>query len=133
MGTDCLESCPGCARHVRCGERVCPFCGAAVQFFVSVPEYRLNTPLRRSQSRAFGAALAAAGIAFACESTNTVAVYGAPYEPVDAASTGGTHPNGGAPAAGTGGTAAGRPDGGRSGTAGRGGAGGGSGKGGAKR
>jgi hypothetical protein len=112
MQADGLESCPACARHVRRGERACPFCGAAVQFFVSVPAYRLKTPLRRSQSRAFGAALAAAGVAFACESTNAVAIYGAPFEPVDAAGSGGTHPSGGAPAAGTGGTAAGHPSGG---------------------
>lgn len=104
-----LSECPECARHVRAGERACPFCGASVQFFISVPEYRLKTRLRRGQMLALGAALTAAGVA--CSSDEqVVAIYGAPVEvagtPANPGGTGGTPAMGGRGGnAGQGGTA----------------------------
>jgi len=128
MGTDCLESCPECARHVRCGERACPFCGAKIAFFMRVPDYRLNKRFNRAQMLALGAALAAVGVACGNDD-QVVAIYGAPSEPVAGArataGTGGTDVMGG-----SGGTA-GHP--GSSGSGNHGDEGGGSGEGGAPR
>jgi hypothetical protein len=62
MGNHLLP-CPGCARHVRAIDPMCPFCGAALptslrqQMVPRVPLKRLG----RSATLAFGAALAAAG------------------------------------------------------------------------
>ncbi len=76
MGVDCLKACPACSRHVRCGERSCPFCGTAIQFFMSAPEYRLKTRLDRGGMFALGAAFSAAGILLACDNGTTGALYG---------------------------------------------------------
>ncbi len=76
MGIDCLKACPACSRHVRCGERSCPFCGTAIQFFMSAPEYRLKTRLDRGAMFALGAAFGAAGILLACDNGATGALYG---------------------------------------------------------
>jgi hypothetical protein len=67
MGIVCLSECPACARHLRCGERSCPFCGARVTSLMRVLDYRLQTSLNRSRLFSLGAALAAAGIAVNCE------------------------------------------------------------------
>jgi hypothetical protein len=76
MGVDCLKACSACSRHVRCGERTCPFCGTAIQFFMSAPEYRLKTRLDRGAMFALGAAFGAAGILLACDNGATGALYG---------------------------------------------------------
>jgi hypothetical protein len=142
MSDTSLFECTGCARHVRAGERACPFCGANIDFFMSTPEYRLKTRLNRGQLLALGAALAAIGIACSSD-VQTVAAYGAPGEPLGGqagdAGTGGTAAIGGlggGGTAGSGGSAGSGGTGGRAGTAGLGAAGddgGGSGEGGAKR
>ena len=80
MGFNCLSACPKCNRHVRCGERACPFCGAEVTSFLRVLEYRVTNRLDRSRMFSLGAALAAAGFVTNCESQGQ-AVYGAPCNP----------------------------------------------------
>ena len=125
MSDASLTNCPACARHVRAGERACPFCGANVQFFISVPDYRLKTRLRRGQMLAIGATLAAAGVA--CSSDDqVVAIYGAPVEVGGSAGhtagTGGTAAGAGGTAAGGRGGSAGSDDAGEGGNSGEGGA-----------
>jgi len=71
MGTTSLTVCPGCSRHVRCGERACPFCGAGVSSFARVLEYRVNTRLDRGLMISLGAALTAAGFAMGCSENAT--------------------------------------------------------------
>jgi len=66
---DHLLPCPGCTRHVRAAEPVCPFCGEALPLSLrsrapQVPGRRLG----RAATIAFGAALAATGCS---ESHNT--------------------------------------------------------------
>jgi len=79
MGTTCLSVCPECNRHVRCGERACPFCGARVTSFMRVLEYRVMTRLDRSRALSLGAALTAAG--FATDCSYGTPEYGAPCNP----------------------------------------------------
>jgi hypothetical protein len=66
--------CPACARHVKCGDRVCPFCAA------SVPEAALCATVvsaRMSRSALFAAGAMGASIAItSCANTNTT--YGVP-------------------------------------------------------
>ena len=83
MGTSCLSECPSCQRHVRCGERACPFCGASVNTFIRVLEYRLLTRLNRSQALSLGAALTTAGFVASCDlfEGKGQPVYGAPCNP----------------------------------------------------
>jgi hypothetical protein len=80
MGTTSLTVCPGCNRHVRCGERACPFCGASVSSFAQVLEYRINTRLDRYRSLSLGAALTAAGFVTNC-TNDPVPMYGAACAP----------------------------------------------------
>src|SRR5450432_3601729 len=77
---DCLKACAECNRHVRCGERICPFCGAAVTHFMRAPEDRLKTQLGRGATVALGAALGAIGFALGC-GTKTTPAYGSPCNP----------------------------------------------------
>ncbi len=83
MGTSCLSECPSCRRHVHCGERACPFCGATVNSLMRVLEYRLLTRLNRSQALSLGAAMTAAGFVTSCDDLGGQAtpVYGAPCNP----------------------------------------------------
>jgi len=67
MGIVCLSECPACSRHLRCGERSCPFCGAGVTSFMRVLDYRIKTSLNRSRLFSIGAALTAAGFTVNCE------------------------------------------------------------------
>lgn len=76
MGTTCLTVCPECNRHLRCGERACPFCGARVSSFLRVLEYRLKTRLSRGQGLSLGAALTAVGIASIGNDISCIAAYG---------------------------------------------------------
>lgn len=115
MGVSCLEACPECARHVRCGSLVCPFCGAKAQFFLRVADYRLETPLGRGKQFALGAALTAAGFTMSCEAA-IEPMYGiacAPHEcevsPGVAGASG--HATGGAPIGGSGGVSGADPGG----------------------
>ena len=78
---DCLKACAECGRHVRCGEQNCPFCGAALTFFMGAPEYRLKTRLGRGATYAVGAALGAAGFVIGCESSTTP-LYGGACTPL---------------------------------------------------
>ncbi|MES1186603.1 MAG: hypothetical protein ABUL60_22510 [Myxococcales bacterium] len=78
MGTTCLTVCPECNRHLRCGERACPFCGARVSSFLRVLEYRLKTRLSRGQGLSLGAALTAVGIASIGNDISCIAAYGGP-------------------------------------------------------
>jgi hypothetical protein len=80
MGMTCLTVCPECNRHLRCGERACPFCGAQVSSFLQVLEYRVKTRLNRSQVLSLGASLTLAGFATSCVG-GSVAEYGAPCNP----------------------------------------------------
>jgi len=112
MGTTSLSVCPGCNRHVRCGERACPFCGASVSSFACVLEYRIKTRLDRGRAFSLGAALAAVGVASGCEEQGFPA-YGAPCNPPSCQFPGG----GGTTAAGAGGSAGGVQLGGNAGTA----------------
>jgi hypothetical protein len=102
MGITCLSECGACRRHVRCGERRCPFCGVAVRARMRVLPYRLLNRLERSRAFSLGAALAAAGIASGCDSQGGPA-YGAPCNPPEcgapaSGSGGGGAPSGGGPA-----------------------------------
>jgi hypothetical protein len=81
MGTTCLSVCPECARHVRCGERACPFCGGKVSSFMRVLEYRVVTRFDRSRAVSLGAALTAAGFAVGCEA-NSGPAYGVACTPM---------------------------------------------------
>lgn len=84
MGSSaCLSECPSCQRHVRCGERACPFCGARVTSLMRVLEYRLVTRLSRSQLLSLGTAMTAAGFALGCneETATPRPIYGAPCNP----------------------------------------------------
>lgn len=101
MGTTCLTVCPECNRHVRCGERDCPFCGARVSSFLRVQEYRLKARLGRGQGFSLGAALAAVGIATLGNDIGC-AVYGGPCVQSESCEQGGW---GAAPVAGSGGHA----------------------------
>lgn len=83
----CLMPCGGCNRHVRVGERGCPFCGAMLALSEPVAELRLLTRLDRSRLVALGALLSAAGIALGCREQKVVAVYGAPPSQVGTSST----------------------------------------------
>jgi hypothetical protein len=79
---DCLKVCAECNRHVRCGERACPFCGAAVTHFMRAPEYRMKTRLGRGATFSLGAALGAIGFSVGCSSDETTTpVYGASCNP----------------------------------------------------
>jgi hypothetical protein len=106
MGIDCLSECPECNRHVRCGERACPFCGAKVASFMRVLEYRLVNRLDRSRVFSLGAALTAAGFLTNCE-TESVAVYGAPCNPPACGPNAGTAGQAGEPGGGGGDTGGG--------------------------
>lgn len=99
MGIDCLSECPECNRHVRCGERACPFCGAKVASFMRVLEYRIVNRLDRSRIFSLGAALTAAGFLTNCE-TESVAVYGAPCNPPACGPVAGTAGQAGEPGSG---------------------------------
>jgi hypothetical protein len=102
---DCLKACAECSRHVRCGERTCPFCGAAVTVFMRAPEYRLKTRLGRGATFSLGAALGAVGFVLACEADRTQALYGAPCNPPSCTfpSNGGAGASGGVAGGGAGG------------------------------
>ncbi|HXK19238.1 MAG TPA: hypothetical protein VNG33_15600 [Polyangiaceae bacterium] len=89
MGTTSFTVCPGCSRHVRCGERACPFCGASVSSFARVLEYRINTRLDRYRSLSLGAALTAAGFVTNC-SENATPVYGIACTPTTCPDVGGS-------------------------------------------
>lgn len=107
MGTTCLSVCPECARHVRCAERACPFCGGKVSSFMRVLEYRIVTRFDRSRAVSLGAALTAAGFAVGCEA-NSGPVYGVACTPMicpvgGAGAAAGASTSGGS-GAGTGGT-----------------------------
>lgn len=107
MGMTCLSECGACRRHVRCGARRCPFCGSALGARLGVTPYRLLNRLDRSRAFSLGAALAAVGIASACEGQGGPA-YGAPCNPPGCVvPTGGSDATGGggqtAPTAGDGG------------------------------
>jgi hypothetical protein len=84
MGFGCLTECSSCKRHVRCGERACPFCGAPVTSFMRVLEYRLLNRLDRARALSLGAAMTAAGFVTSCGTS--VPIYGAPCNPPDCAS-----------------------------------------------
>jgi hypothetical protein len=88
MGIGCLTECVACHRHVRCGERACPFCGQAQASRLRVLQYRLLNRLDRSRAFSLGAALATVGIASACESQGA-AIYGAPCNPPECVIPGG--------------------------------------------
>jgi hypothetical protein len=90
MGTTCLSVCPECARHVRCGERACPFCGARVSSFMRVLEYRVLTRFDRSRLVSLGAALTAAGFAVGCYEGSSGPAYGIACTPIMCPSHGGT-------------------------------------------
>jgi hypothetical protein len=108
MGTTCLSVCPECSRHVRCGERACPFCGAAVTSLMRVLEYRVMTRLDRTRAFSLGAALTAAGFATSCGEGGPV--YGAPCNPPGCMFPSGGDGNAGSPtlggSSGSGGTTA---------------------------
>src|SRR5438105_2256224 len=96
MGTTCLTVCSGCNRHLRCGERACPFCGAPVASFLRVLEYRLKTQLSRGQAFSLGAALTAAGFVTSCDESTVAPPYGLACTPVTCSTpTGGTGGTGG--------------------------------------
>jgi hypothetical protein len=59
MGTQ-LIPCPSCARHLRCSERTCPFCGEAVPERACAPATSPSGPLTRA-AILFAGATAAAG------------------------------------------------------------------------
>jgi hypothetical protein len=127
MGMACLTACPECNRHLRCGERACPFCGARVSSFLRVLEYRLKTRLSRGQAFSLGAALTAAGFVTSCNE-NGNPMYGLACAPTvcpdpKVGGSGGTTGGAGSPNLDLGGSANG-------GVAGRGGASGGAGDGG---
>lgn len=74
---DHLLPCPGCSRHVRAVEPLCPFCGEALPLSLRERTPRLPTRrLGRSATFAFGAALAASacGEAHTPEQDGSVAV-----------------------------------------------------------
>lgn len=89
MGATCLTVCPECSRHLRCGERACPFCGARVTSFLRVLEFRLKTRLNRGQGFSLGAALAAAGIVTSASELSCIAAYGSPCMRTDTCEYGG--------------------------------------------
>ena len=89
MGATCLTVCPECSRHLRCGERACPFCGARVTSFLRVLEFRLKTRLNRGQGFSLGAALAAAGIVTSASDLSCIAAYGSPCMRTDTCEYGG--------------------------------------------
>ena len=89
MGATCLTVCPECSRHLRCGERACPFCGARVTSFLRVLEFRLKTRLNRGQGFSLGAALAAAGIVTSARDLSCIAAYGSPCLRTDTCEYGG--------------------------------------------
>jgi len=63
-----LTPCPECARHVRAGERACPFCGHVARF-VAPPVPRSPGRLGRAAIFAFRTAvIGAAGATTACGS-----------------------------------------------------------------
>jgi len=70
-----LLPCEGCQRHVRCGERVCPFCGARQTPCLALHEFRIESRLPRGLVFSIGAALATAGFAVSCGTSEPV--YGA--------------------------------------------------------
>jgi hypothetical protein len=113
MGTTCLTVCPDCNRHLRCGERACPFCGARVLSGLRVLEYRIKTRLSRSQAFSLGASLTLAGFVTSCDEGQSVSVYGAPCNPPSCifpgtgGSAGSTAQGGKPSAAGSSGTATG--------------------------
>jgi hypothetical protein len=76
MGASCLTACTSCQRHVRCGERVCPFCGADVTTHYRPLEYRLKNRMSRGRAFSLGAALAAAGFAMSCDDETGAPPYG---------------------------------------------------------
>jgi hypothetical protein len=115
MGITCLSVCPECARHVRCGERACPFCGARVSSFMRVLEYRVLTRFDRSRLVSLGAALTAAGFAVGCYEGSGGPAYGIACTPMTCPSHGGLPAVAGAPSSGGGGVT---PGGGTSSTAG---------------
>ncbi len=114
MGTTCLSVCPECARHVRCGERACPFCGVKVSSFMRVLEYRVVTRFDRSRAVSLGAALTAAGFAVGCYEGSSGPAYGVACTPM-ICPVGGAGAVAGAPTSGSSGVG---PDGGTGGMAG---------------
>jgi hypothetical protein len=109
MGTTCLTVCPECSRHLRCGERACPFCGARVSTFLRVLEYRLKNRLSRGQGFSLSAALTAVGIVASSSDISCIAAYGSPCMRSDTCEQGGSSGGVGGVggAAGRGGTAGG--------------------------
>ena len=82
-----LMPCGACNRHVRSGERSCPFCGVTLALSEPIAELRLLTRLDRSRLVALGALLSGAGMALGCHEQKVVAVYGAPPSPVGTSSS----------------------------------------------
>ncbi len=78
-----LTPCPACARHVKEGDRVCPFCGDAVPFVSLAPARTAAGHLSRAALFAVGA-MGAAVAATDCSSSSESA-YGGPPVFVDAA------------------------------------------------
>jgi len=81
-----LEPCPGCRRHVRIGERDCPFCGGALNFEGLAPPLLPTERLSRGQFAAFRSLIkaglvggSALGLTNGCVSDQ--AIYGAPCNP----------------------------------------------------
>ena len=80
-----LVACAGCARHVRCGEDACPFCGAALPACPHATTIDPPVALSRAALLFLGAtAVAACGKTDRMHDPETVAVYGPPPMMVDA-------------------------------------------------
>ena len=77
-----LTPCPACARHVKQGDRVCPFCGEDVPFVSPAPTRTAARHLSRSALLAVSA-MGAAVASTDCSSSSESA-YGGPPVFVDA-------------------------------------------------
>lgn len=76
-----LESCPGCARHVRADEPTCPFCDAPLDFADAAGPVMPRRRLGRAALMAFGGAALASALS-ACgddaDPPGPAPAYGAP-------------------------------------------------------
>jgi hypothetical protein len=77
-----LAPCQACARHIRAGERICPFCGAGTSAAFRARPARV-VPATKHLSRAVLFALGAAGLGGCSHS-----VYGGPPVPGDTGDAG---------------------------------------------
>lgn len=81
-----LVACTGCARHVRCDEAACPFCGRATAPCASADGAAPPAALSRAALVFLGAsAIAACGKTDRTYDPEPVAVYGPPPMMIDAA------------------------------------------------